>query len=133
MNPFAGPSIAMTMLAATAQIAPADRAAILDAARVPVSARLGKPVLFRVNHIARQGDWAFLYADMQGPGGAPIDLADTPLADGAAEGMASRSCAVLLHHSGGGWKAVDSAVGPTDVAWEGWAARHKAPPAIFRF
>jgi hypothetical protein len=132
MTLLTGTAVAMAMLA-TPVTDPAIRAPILDAARAPVSARLGKPVLFKVDHLAREGDWAFLYADMQDRGGTPIDLTGTPLAEAAAQGMASRSCAVLLHRVDGKWQAVESAVGPTDAAWEGWAVRHKAPPAIFRF
>ncbi len=128
-----GYAVMTTMLAASGVTEPALRTRILDAARLPVTAALGKPVLFKVNHLARAGDWAFLYADMQDRGGKAVDLTGTPLGEAAAEGMASKACAVLLHRTGETWKAVETKVGPTDVAWDGWAAKHGAPPAIFRF
>lgn len=117
--------------AATTQVDAATRKAILDSARVPVAEALGKPVLFRVGHLAVSGDWAFLRAEMEGPGGAPVDYAGTPLADAAKHGAASRTYAALLRRRGAGWTVVDKAIAPTDLAWEDWATRHGAPPAIF--
>lgn len=116
---------------AQAPVDAATRKAILDAARVPVAERLGKPVLFRVAHLGVHGEWAFLRAEMQGQSGAPVDYASTPLADAARHGAASHSYAALLRRSGEAWIVVDTAIGPTDMAWEDWATRHRAPPSIF--
>ena len=116
---------------AQATVDAATRRASLDGARVPVAAALGKPVLLLVSHLGVSGDWAFLRADMQGPGGAQVDFAGTPLADAARNGAVSRSYAALLRRQGEAWVVVDKAIGPTDVAWEDWARRHGAPPAIF--
>lgn len=113
------------------QVAGVDRAAILDAARAPVVKRLGKPVKFLVRRLERQGDWAFLIAAMQDEAGRPISYAGTPLASAEAEGMVSKDYAALLRLSGGRWVVVDHAVGPTDVAWEGWAEKYGAPAALF--
>lgn len=121
----------MAAAAATGTVDAATRKAILDGARVPVAEALGKPVLFRVSHLAASGDWAFLRAEMEGPGGAPVDYAGTPYADAAKHGMASRTYAALLRRKGNAWAVVDRAIAPTDVAWEGWATQHGAPPAIF--
>lgn len=124
--------IGVAMVAmAQAPVDAATRKAILDAARVPVAEALGKPVLFRVAHLGVLGGWAFLRAEMEGPGGAPVDLAGTSFADAAAHGAASRSYAALLRREGGVWTVVDTAIAPTDVAWEDWARRYGAPPAIF--
>ena len=122
--------VAVVMMA-QAPVDAATRKAILDAARVPVAAKLGKPVLFKVSHLGVGGEWAFLRAEMEGPGGAPVDYAGTPLDDAAANGMASRSYAALLRRRGAGWEVVDTAIAPTDVAWADWAQRHRAPSAIF--
>lgn len=122
--------VAMVMMA-QAPVDAATRKAILDAARVPVAATLGKTVMFKVSHLGVEGDWAFLRAEMQGPGGAPVDYAGTPLADAAENGAVSRTYAALLRRRGNAWSVVDTAIGPTDVAWEDWATRHAAPPAIF--
>jgi hypothetical protein len=120
----------MSMAAATPE--GGDRAAILDAARVPVVARIGKPVLFKVDRLVVEGNWAFLRADLQDRQGRPVDYAGTPLAEAWDNGVVSKSCAVLLHRTGDGWRVVESAVGPTDVIWAGWAAAHRAPPSLFR-
>jgi hypothetical protein len=123
--------VAMMAMAAQAPVDAATRKAILDSARVPVAAKLGKPVLFVVSHLGVSGDWAFLRAEMQGPGGAPVDYAGTPLAEDAANGAVSRTYAALLHRRGNAWEIVDTAIGPSDVAWEDWATRHGAPRTIF--
>jgi hypothetical protein len=110
---------------------PALRSALLDAARAPVAQALGKPVLFKVRQLRAAGRWAFLLADMEEKGGAPLSYAGTSRAEAAAQGMVSRAYAALLQREGDHWKVVDSAIGPTDVAWEGWPAKYGAPDALF--
>ncbi|UVO50012.1 hypothetical protein M0208_05570 [Sphingomonas sp. SUN019] len=117
--------------AATAPVDKETRSAILDRAREPVAAALGKPVLFRVRKLGLSGDWAFLHADMEERDGVPIDYTGTPRADDAAHGVVSRTYAALLHRSGTEWRVVAHAIGPTDVAWADWSTRYGAPPAIF--
>ena len=121
----------MAAAAATAPVDAGTRRAILDGARVPVAAKLGKPVLFRVAHLGRSGNWAFLRADMEGPGGKPIDYAGTDLAEAARHGAMSRVYAALLRREGDRWTVVAHAIGPSDVAWEDWATRYGAPAAVF--
>ncbi len=116
---------------ATAPVDAETRRAILDSARVPVAEALGKPVLFRVSHLGASGDWAFLRAEMEGPGGRPIDYAGTGLAEAATHGAVSRTYAALLRRRGSTWVVVDHAIGPSDMAWEEWPTRHGAPKAIF--
>jgi hypothetical protein len=120
------------ILASTAPVSSAERVAMLDTARRPVARQLGKPVKFLVRTLNRDGDWAFLVATMQDAQGRPISYAGTPLASAEAEGMISKDYVALLQRSGGRWRVVDQAVGPTDVAWEGWAARYGAPAGLFR-
>lgn len=121
----------MATAAATSPVDAATRRAILDQARVPVAEALGKPVLFRVSHLGVSGEWAFLRAEMEGPGGTPIDYAGTSLAEAANHGAMSRTCAALLRRSGDRWTVVAHAIGPTDVAWEDWPTRYGAPKAVF--
>lgn len=122
-------ALAAATLAGT--VAEADRAAILDVARVPVAKQLGKPVKFKVRALKRDGDWVFLSAAMQDAAGKPISYAGTSLASAEAEGMISKDYFALLRREAGRWRVVDYAVGPTDVAWDGWAAKHDAPAALF--
>lgn len=111
----------------------ADRNAILDAARIPVVEELGKPPVFVVRQLNRDGEWAFLFADMQQAGGAPFDYGGTRKAEAARQGFVSRSYAVLLRQSEGGWRVVEAAIGPTDAAWEGWATKYGVPATLFAF
>jgi hypothetical protein len=125
--------IAMTTaLAAPTVEDHATRTALLDVARKPVSAALGKPVLFKVRHLRSAGRWAFLLADMQERSGEPLSYAGTPRADAAAHGMVSRVYAALLRDQAKGWTVVAHAIGPTDVAWENWSEDYGAPESLFR-
>jgi hypothetical protein len=124
-------TLVAALAASTGQIPAEERAVLLDTARQPVTKRLGKPVKFQVKRLERQGDWAFLIAAMQDSAGKPLSYAGTPLASAEAEGMVSRDYVALLRLSGGKWRVVDNAVGPTDVAWADWADRHGAPKALF--
>jgi hypothetical protein len=126
-------AIAMTMALAAAPTVQdhATRTALLDTARQPVSEALGKPILFKVRALRAAGRWAFLLADMEERNGSPLSYAGTSRAEAAAHGMISRTYAALLRQDGGHWTIVDTAIGPTDVAWEGWPARYGAPDSLF--
>jgi hypothetical protein len=108
------------------------RAALLDAARAPVTKELGKAPKFRVDQLHREGDWAFLLATMQDAKGKPFDYHGTALAEAAEQGVVSRTYAALLRRGAGGWEVVAKAIGPSDVAWEGWSKQYGAPAALFR-
>jgi hypothetical protein len=111
----------------------AERNTILDAARIPVVEELGKPPVFVVRQLNRDGEWVFLFADMQQQGGAPFDYGGTRKAEAARQGFVSRSYAALLRKGEGGWRVVEAAIGPTDAAWEGWATKYGVPSALFAF
>ncbi|MDT8760978.1 hypothetical protein MZO42_19945 [Sphingomonas psychrotolerans] len=115
-----------------AVIEQSTRAALLEAARAPATKELGKAPEFRVDRLEREGDWAFLLATMQGPDGQPFDYRETPLAEAAQQGFVSRTYAALLRRGAGGWEVVAKAIGPSDVAWEGWSKQYGAPAALFR-
>ena len=84
------------------------------------------------DRIQRQGAWAFVTAHLRDAAGQRFDYAGTPLHTAAQSGGVSSLCAALLRRDGDGWQLVDLAVGPTDVAWEPWAATHKAPAGLFQ-
>lgn len=133
MHRLAGVLLAMTAVSVSADAAPVgkERSAILDAARVPVASRLGKPIRFKVTHLEKLGEWAFLIAEMQDRGGAPLSYAGTRYADDAAHGVKSRDYVALLKAANGRWQVVEQAIGPTDVIWADWGAKHRVPAAIF--
>lgn len=124
-------TLAVATAAASGQVSAEERAVILDVARQPVVKRLGKPIKFKVQRLGREGDWAFLMATMVDAKGRPITYAGTPLASAEAEGMVSKDYVALLHRTNGQWRVVDTAVGPTDVAWADWAQKHAAPRLLF--
>ncbi|MCW4461004.1 hypothetical protein OK349_04740 [Sphingomonas sp. BT-65] len=123
----------MVVSATVQTVTSAERNAILDAARIPVVEELGKPPVLVVRQLNRDGEWAFLFADMQQQGGAPFDYGGTRKAEAARQGFVSRSYAALLRKDDGGWRVVEAAIGPTDAAWEGWATKYGVPDKLFAF
>jgi hypothetical protein len=113
--------------------ASAEGSQILASATADLTGQLGKPAGLSVKAITTDGDWAFVYAKFQGVDGTPFDFAGTPFAEAAANGGKSRVYAGLFTTTDGGsqWTRVDSAVGPTDVAWSGWAEKYSAPADVF--
>ena len=111
----------------------AEGTRIVASATADLTGQLGKPASLVVEAITTDGDWAFVYAKFLGIDGTPFDFTGTPFAEAAANGGTSRSYAGLFTTTDGGdqWTRVDSAVGPTDVAWGGWAAKYSAPEDVF--
>lgn len=116
---------------ASADPVSAEGEAIVHPALADLAAQLGKPVELKVKTVNTVGEWAFVYGTIQGPNGAVFDYAGTRFAEAAANGGKSRTYAGLFRGDGSAWTRVDSAVGPTDVAWEGWAAKYGAPAEVF--
>lgn len=108
-----------------------ERQAILKSTLADLVRALGKPAQLDVSSLRVSGEWAFVYASIQTPGGQPIDYADTPFAEAAEAGMKSKRYAALLRGHATEWTLVASAIGPTDVAWSPWATQYGAPQAIF--
>jgi len=102
------------------------RAAILDVVRAPVAADLRTKVEFKVERARVCGSWSFVLATPQSPGGGQIHWAGTPC-----EGDTSHLVGALLRIEARGWKLVDYALCPSDVAWVDWPEKYKAPAALF--
>ena len=115
----------------TPQRGSAERQAIMDAARVPVSAAIGRTVIFRVSVLRSDGDWAYLQAEPRNPDGSALDWSRTRFAEDWAMDAMSDVIMVLLRRSGGGFQVVDHIIGPTDVAWYEWLDRYGLPEALF--
>lgn len=85
-----------------------------------------------VRNFHRAGDWAFLDGQLQDTNGQPVDYSGTPFAEAAANGGKSKRYDGLLKKTGPKWSILESAIGPTDVPWEGWKAKYpEAPPQIW--
>lgn len=117
--------------AQTQPVSQTERREILDAARGTAMRDLGKPVRFVVKNLNAENEWAFLYARMVDPNGAPLSYEGTPFAEAAQHGLKSDSYAALLWKSERGWDVLIHVVGPTDVAWQGWGQKFGAPNALF--
>ena len=107
------------------------QAAPLDAARAAASAQLQRELELQVETMRVIEPWAFVSAQLRTPQGQPFDYAGTRWAEAAQHGAVSRRYVVLLKRAGGTWTPVEDRVGPTDVAWSDWSARHGAPAALF--
>lgn len=111
----------------------AEKSALLDAARRPVSEEMGKPPLLVVRQLNVDGAWAFLFADMQQRHGIPYDFSGTPKSEAARHGAVSHTYAALLRREQTGWQVVACVIGPTGVAWEGWGEKYDLPRSLFAF
>ena len=112
-------------ISATAAPAPgsAQRRAILDALRPSIDAQIGSDVEFVVREIRVVRGWALVIADPQRPGGGAIEGSRYFSADDW-EVMDGLTVNGVLRFSGGRWRLVDHAVGPTDV----WYCGVEGPP-----
>ncbi|MCC5968505.1 MAG: hypothetical protein JJU15_00990 [Pararhodobacter sp.] len=104
---------------------------LMDAARVPVQADLGRPLLFVVNTLRTAGDWAFLMGTPVEPDGRRFDWMRTPFARDWQADMMSDLVMVLLVRQGGQWRALEYVIGPTDVYWIDWVQTYGLPEALF--
>ena len=95
----------------------ATRAALMDAIRPHVEWGLGQPIEFVVDKLRVSGDVAYGSLSPQRPGGAAIDLYNTP---GSRRGMEPKymdgtHVAVLYRKLRETWVAVHHSIGATDV------------------
>jgi hypothetical protein len=108
------------------------RATLLDAARPAFEAQVRAPVEFVVQTLNVMDGWAFGSVKPQRPGGVPIDWSRTKFAEDVAQGMFETDISFfLLRDDGSGWKLVEYALGPTDVAWDWWRQQNKLPYELF--
>ncbi len=108
------------------------RADVLDALRPTVERETDGPVIFVVNTLNVMGDWAYVDTDPRRPSGGKIDWRRTKFRDAFEADMFSGLVLALLRRQGGHWRVVETAIGPTDVAWVEWATKHKLPKALFQ-
>lgn len=109
----------------------ADRQGIMDAARVPIGTAIGLPVIFVVDVLRSDGEWAYLQATPVNPDGSAIDWKRTRLAADWNAGFMSDIAMVLLRKGARGWQVVEWVMGPTDVFWIGWMMDYSLPEALF--
>ena len=111
----------------------ADYASLLALAQPRAEQQVGLPLQLQVDHLDRQGDWAFLLSRMRAPDGNRIDWKRSEYADQAAAGAMSERYAALFKRDDGQWRLIAQAVAPGDVAWETWPREHGAPASLFGY
>jgi len=107
----------------------AERKAILDAIRPAIEAQMRTAVEFQINVMLSDGDWAFVGANPQRPGGGEIDPETTAFA-GKSDMMDGLTTYALVRFANGRWNHVDDIVGPTDVAYMSWLEQYRVPNAV---
>lgn len=111
----------------------AERAAILNALRVPVEKDLRQKIQFSVNDFKSNGAWAFLSGEPQTAAGGRPNYSSTRYRDAVESGAFDNNFFALLKKTGGKWRVVTYAIGCTDVCYADWWRRFKAPKAVFPY
>jgi hypothetical protein len=108
-----------------------ERKAITDALRVPVEKKLKQKVVFNVDHLMVQDDWAFMLGAPRKPNGEKPDYSKTSYAEAQRLGMFDDNISALLHKVRGRWTVVKYVIGATDVVYLEWDKHYHAPSGIF--
>jgi hypothetical protein len=111
----------------------AELKAILNALRVPVEKDLKPPIVFKIDHVSEQANWAFMFGQPQRPNGKKVDYRHTRYAPAVSAGAFDDWICALLQKRQGTWRVIEYRIGATDVAWDGWDVKHHAPRAIFPY
>lgn len=109
-----------------------ERKALMDALRLPVEKDLNKKVVFKVDHLKVQGDWAFMRGVPQQSNGARMDYRGTAYQQAIKAGFFDDWICALWRNKNGRWQVVKYVIGATDVVYDGWDKEYGAPAAIFR-
>ncbi len=104
---------------------------ILDALRPMVTAEIGAPVEFVVNNLRVLGEWAFVQASPQRPGGAPIGYAYSRYQSAVDNGFFDNQVTALLRQTPDGWLVYEYNLGATDVVWLPWQSLYPVPSEVF--
>lgn len=107
------------------------RIALMDAARAPIEAEIGRKVIFVVSVLRTDGNWAYLQAVPHNPDGTSINWDRTPFAAEMSQGVMSDVAMVLMRKVDGRWQVEDHIFGPTDVYWYAWVDAFGLPEALF--
>ena len=108
-----------------------ERKAITDALRVPVEKKLKQKVVFNIDHLMVQDDWAFMLGAPRKPNGGELDYSKTSYAKAQRLGMFDDGISALLHKVSGRWTVVKYVIGATDVVYIEWDKQYRAPSGIF--
>lgn len=104
---------------------------LLNVAREPVEADLGRDIVFVVSVLRTDGHWAYLQGVPHNPDGSRINWATTRFAREMQQGVMSDVAMVLMRKLDGRWGVLDYIFGPTDVYWLNWANAYELDEALF--
>jgi len=108
-----------------------ERKAIVDALRIPVEKGVKQPVIFKIEHLKVQNDFAFLLGVPQHPDGSALDYHGTVYQDAVDAGAFDDGIVSLLRKVNAKWKVVQYVIGSTDVPYVEWDKKYGAPKGIF--
>ncbi len=108
-----------------------ERTAIIDALRVPVAKELKQEVIFTVDKLKVQGDWAFLAGQPKNKDGGEPNWKITKYQEFIDSGDFEKGLYALLKKTDGKWNVVTYMMNCHDVCYLGWEKEYKAPKAIF--
>ena len=108
-----------------------ERKAIVDALRAPIEKQLKQPVIFKIDHLKVQNNWAFLSGRPQNSDGSAIDYTNTVYQDAVDSGAFDDGIVALLRKVNSKWTVVQYVVGATDVPYVDWDKKYRAPKGIF--
>ena len=108
-----------------------ERAAIMDALRVPAGKELKQEVIFTVDKLKVQGDWAFFAGQPKSKGGGEPNWKITKYQEFIQNGDFEEGLFALLKNTDGKWSVVKYMLNCHDVCYLGWDKEFKAPKAIF--
>ena len=111
----------------------AERRAVMDGLRPTIERELKQPVIFEVRTMRVLGAWAFVEALPRRPDGSAVSYRGTPFQEAIELGVFDEGIFALLRRGPGGWRVVRYAIGPTDVAWDGWDREVGAPRGVFPY
>ena len=124
-------SNALTQSVYTPEKGSAERTAIFNTLRVPVEKNLKQKVQFVAQTLNVQGNWAFIFGDLQNSAGGEPNYKGTEYQESIDAGMFDSNFQALLRKQNGKWRVVKYQIGCTDVCWIPWVEEFKAPKAIF--
>ncbi|QQS39910.1 MAG: hypothetical protein IPM63_11065 [Acidobacteriota bacterium] len=106
---------------------------IIDALRVPVKKELKQDVVFVIEDLNVDGNWAFLGGAPSKPDGGAPDYSATEYQEAIDGDYFDNNIFALFRKTGGKWKVVTYLIGCTDVCYATWWRDHKAPKSIFPY
>ena len=109
-----------------------ERKEIMDALRVPVSKELKQDVIFNVDKLNVQGDWAFVSGKPKNKDGGEPNWKLTKYQEFIDSDDFEEGLYALLNKKAGKWEVVEYMMNCHDVCYLGWDEEFKAPKAIFR-